>query len=399
MNHQSACLNKQHLRQPEHRAAQGVLVVGAGVSGLTSALCLARDGFDVTVIADRFAPQVTSVVAGALWEWPPAVCGHHHDQVSLSRSKAWSATSYEIFSDLASDPATGVYLRPATFYFKRLIEEDRRQSEKMTELRGIVREFRHGAALIAANGINPALGLRDAYAHLAPMIDTDVYMRWLQQEARRAGCRLFERKLTGWLRDQQDSLAQEYGADAIVNCTGLGAGELAGEPVRPLRGALIRVRNDDVTMPRVNQAHCVAHDGSSEEPGFIFIVPRGDDMLMLGGLAEPDEWGVDIGLHNYEPIRTMYERCLTFMPALRNAEIDAAEPVRVGLRPVRAGNVRLEREADTRIVHNYGHGGSGVTFSWGCALEVVEQVEELLSRKTAKLASLPSSTNARSAAS
>ena len=61
----------------EKRARRGVLVIGAGVSGLTSALCLSRRGFDVTVVADRFAPRVTSVVAGALWEWPPAVCGHH----------------------------------------------------------------------------------------------------------------------------------------------------------------------------------------------------------------------------------------------------------------------------------------------------------------------------------
>ena len=101
-------------------------------------------------------------------------------------------------------------------------------------------------------------------------------------------------------------------------------------------------------------------------------------MLVLGGLAEPDEWDLDIGLHNYEPIRAMYRRCVEFMPALADAEIDAAEPVRVGLRPFRRRNVRLESEAGTRIVHNYGHGGSGVTFSWGCALEVVDRVEDLL---------------------
>ena len=103
-------------------------------------------------------------------------------------------------------------------------------------------------------------------------------------------------------------------------------------------------------------------------------------MLVLGGLAEPDEWDLDIGLHNYEPIREMYRRCLEFMPALRHAEIDAAEPVRVGLRPIRRQNVRLEAEAGTRIVHNYGHGGSGVTFSWGCSLEIADRVEELLAR-------------------
>jgi len=66
------------------------------------------------------------------------------------------------------------------------------------------------------------------------------------------------------------------------------------------------------------------------------------------------------------------------MPVLRNAEIDAAEPVRVGLRPMRKQNVRLDQEPGRCIIHNYGHGGSGVTFSWGCAFEVAEAVERLL---------------------
>ena len=244
MNNQPADLIKERFDDNSKRTAKSVLVIGAGVSGLTSASLFGRGGFTVTLVADRFAPLVTSVVAGALWEWPPAVCGHHHDQISLSRAKAWSATSYGIFSDLAADPTTGVYLRPATFYFKRPIAEDRRQSEKMDELRGKVRQFRHDAALIAANGISPALGVCDAYTHLAPMVDTDVYMRWLRGEAEKAGCRLIERKLTGLLRGQEESLRREYGVDAIINCTGLGAGELAGEMVYPLRGALIRVRND-----------------------------------------------------------------------------------------------------------------------------------------------------------
>jgi D-amino-acid oxidase len=43
---------------------------------------------------------------------------------------------------------------------------------------------------------------------------------------------------------------------------------------------------------------------------------------------------------------------------------------RVGLRPFRRSGVRVERTQlhDGRpLIHNYGHGGSGFTLSWGCA--------------------------------
>ena len=40
--------------------------------------------------------------------------------------------------------------------------------------------------------------------------------------------------------------------------------------------------------------------------------------------------------------------------------------------------VRLDKEiiSDKIVIHNYGHGGSGVTLSWGCAEEVVEIANE-----------------------
>jgi D-amino-acid oxidase len=38
----------------------------------------------------------------------------------------------------------------------------------------------------------------------------------------------------------------------------------------------------------------------------------------------------------------------------------------------------VEREPGTNIVHNYGHGGSGVSLSWGCAREAARVVEDLL---------------------
>lgn len=101
-----------------------ILVLGAGVSGLTTAFCLAKAGFRVSVVARDFSPRLTSNVAGALWEWPPAVCGYHTDPVSLERSKEWCMTSYARFHDLAQDERTGVYLRDVIFYFRYPIQEN-----------------------------------------------------------------------------------------------------------------------------------------------------------------------------------------------------------------------------------------------------------------------------------
>ena len=362
-------------RLPRFTAGR-VLVVGAGVSGLTSALCLARQGVEVEVVAEKFQSELVSVVAGALWEWPPAVCGYHRNQKSLTRSKEWALTSYEMFSDLARDPSTGVFMRMANFYFTSA--QTARELHKMNELATKVRGFVHDPGLAERNGIDPSYGIVDAYAHLAPMIDTDQYMGWLRRQAQAAGVKITQRRIEGRLADQEHALMAEFDAGAIVNATGLGAAETHGEPMYPLRGALVRAINDASRMPKVDEAHCVPKREGSTEQDMVFIVPRGENMLLLGGLTEEDEWSLDIGLHNYQPVRDMYRRCLEFMPVLEHAQLDPDEPVRVGLRPMGNGNVCLEQEAGTSIVHNYGHGGSGFSLSWGCAGEVAATVRHEL---------------------
>jgi hypothetical protein len=106
---------------------------------------------------------LAEIVAGSL-EFPPAVCGHHRDQDSLTRSQDWCLTSYRHFTDLARRPETGVALRTATFYFQQPVADSPRHLGKMRDLRDKVCGFVHDPALIAANGVNPSLGLRDAYA-------------------------------------------------------------------------------------------------------------------------------------------------------------------------------------------------------------------------------------------
>ncbi|WP_371782559.1 FAD-dependent oxidoreductase [Streptosporangium subroseum] len=363
-------------------SSRKILVVGAGVSGLTTALCLAREGFRVTVIADKFAPDIVSVVAGALWEWPPAVCGYHHDQISLARSKKWCVTSYGMFEELARAKVPGVAMRRSNFYFRHPVEENPQDLHKMQELAGKVRGFVRDRSLAERNGISPDYGVVDAYSHMAPMIDTDQYMMWLMRQVKIHGVRVEQYRVEGLLTDRRAELLDRFDAEAIVCCAGLGTAQLRGIDMYPLRGALVRVRNDGIRGCRINEAHCVSHTEGKDEQDIVFIVPRSQRILVLGGLAEKDEWGTDINLENHGPVREMYERCLAFMPALRRAKLDPDEPVRVGLRPFRRENVCLEWDEEGQIIYNFAHGGAGFSFSWGCAQEAVGLVRSAVEDRT-----------------
>ncbi|AVH61431.1 MULTISPECIES: FAD-dependent oxidoreductase [Streptomyces] len=346
------------------------LVIGAGVSGLTTALCLRRRGLAVTVVADKLSPDIVSAVAGALWEWPPAVCGHHQDTISLKRSKEWCMVSYRAFTELSGDPATGVRLRPAVSYFRRPVAEVPRELAKMRELSHLP-GFRHDAALITENRLGEGAKAVDAYTHLAPVIDTEAYMDWLLARVLTAGATLVQGMIDSGLVTHEQDLLRRYDADVIVNCAGLGAMFLSPDAsMYPLRGALFHVRNDDRMFPRITTAHLMAHDDAHPGQNMVFVVPRNDTTLVLGGLVEEGEWSIDLA-YRHEPVRAMVRRCSEFLPMLRDA-IPLPDPVRVGVRPARKGNVRLETEFGTRIVHNYGHGGSGFTLSWGCAEEAAE---------------------------
>ncbi|MBG9856029.1 FAD-dependent oxidoreductase [Bacillus wiedmannii] len=360
-----------------HIEKSKVLVIGGGVVGLTTALILQNEGHQVKIVTEKLAPEVTSVVAGALWEWPPAVCGNHQDETSIKISKEWSLLSYKIFSELSRCKESGVYMRDVTFFFKNLIESNPKDFEKMNELKQHVQNFRHDVSLIQEKGVNQTMGIKDAYTLLAPMIDTDTYMKWLHEKVVKLNCEIILKKIVGNLEQQEEKLKAEYQVDVIVNCTGLGAIELTDDEMTPLRGALVRIVNDGNHFPKLDEAYCISHDGISKDPGFIFILPRGENTLLLGGLAELNKWDLEVNLVNYQPIEEMYNRCKEFFPPLEKAVINSYEPVRTGLRPFRKQSVCLERVPNSSIIHNYGHGGSGVTFSWGCALQVLEIINGL----------------------
>ena len=111
----------------------------------------------MTVIAKEFASpvsgkRITSEIAGALWEWPPAVCGSHVTEESLERAKVWCMDSYTKFVEMAmSSEETGVFVKQSVFYFKDKVEDIPAHLEKMNEISHLP-GFQHEENLIEQTG-------------------------------------------------------------------------------------------------------------------------------------------------------------------------------------------------------------------------------------------------------
>ncbi|KAK7747493.1 hypothetical protein SLS53_001748 [Cytospora paraplurivora] len=385
----------ERLVQPS-ASSPHVLIVGAGVTGLVTAWVLLDQGYKVTIISKdwaNFSPnnRLTAQIAGALWEYPPAVCGAHTDRISLSNSKRWCMTAYHAWDAIASIPelsrASGVRMMPSDFFFPNPVENDPAQFSKMAEIISSgVKGFRQDTRLMEQRRVNPSYGAVDAYELLAPIIDTDQAMMWLMSLVHSKGASTVTETISGDLFDQEEILRARFGADAIVNATGLAGTELAGDPTcYPIRGALIRVINDGRDFPKVEAALTITADAVHDSNEIVFLVPRNDNILLIGGIAQPNESSLDLTLDS-PIVKRMRQRCEAFLPGLKHARVDATYPLAQGLRPFRSRNVRVERELrcmpgterPSRIVHSYGQGGAGWSLSFGCAGDVADLLKEAL---------------------
>ncbi|KAK3935402.1 FAD dependent oxidoreductase [Diplogelasinospora grovesii] len=404
--------------------AAHILVVGGGVTGLVTSWILLDRGYKVTVMSKQWASdkkeqRLTSQIAGALWEFPPAVCGQHTDHISVQLSKRWCMLAYRVWDAIAADPdlsrASGVRMKKSAFFFPYRVEEDKEQYQKMLEIESSgVRGFHHSKSLIEDYGVSSEYGCVDAYELLAPIIDTDQAMSWLMGLIASKGAEFVSEAVEGDIFDCEHELHQRFKTDVIVNTTGLASIQLAGDTsCYPIRGATIRIINDGGKFEKVDSALCISADArhaSGKATEFVFILPRSDRILLLGGISEPYQWKLDYTLDS-DIIRRMKERCEEFLPRLKHAHLDDDYPLAQGLRPFRECNVRVERElrrhepcsdspaksghqsgtgsadstddasAASRIAHSYGHGGSGWSLSFGCAEDVLGLVEEILAGK------------------
>jgi D-amino-acid oxidase len=192
----------------------------------------------------------------------------------------------------------------------------------------------------------------------APVADMPVYLRYLVVRLAEAGVPLDVGTV-----DSLRATAKE--APVVVNCSGLGARELAEDgDVVPVRGQIVVVEN-----PGIDCYFGEHSDDDNDQP--TYIIPHGD-YVVLGGTAE---LGRSDTLPDLAAAAAIVSRCAAVEPRLGQARVVSH---RVGIRPVRS-TIRLERDPDDgNVIHNYGHGGSGFSTVWGCAYEVTRLVHDML---------------------
>jgi D-amino-acid oxidase len=312
--------------------AVDALVVGAGVAGLTTAISLAEAGLRTRVLTAQPSSRTTSAAAGAIWG--PVRCG------PPERCLEWSRVGLTVLAGLAGEPAAGVRQVSG----REVAEEPASPPEWLYLLPG-------GPRMSAPAELPD--GFAAGWRYTAPVVTMPVYLDYLLARLSAAG---------GTVSAAEVSSLSSLSAPVVVNCTGIGARDLVPDPqVVPVRGQVVVVRNPGIEEFYVNH--------TMHGTDYVYLLPHGD-VVLLGGTAEDDAW--DLAARPSVAERIVRD-CSVVDARLRGAEIVEH---RVGLRPYRP-SVRLEAQdlgAGRVLWHNYGHGGGGVTLSWGCAREITEAV-------------------------
>jgi D-amino-acid oxidase len=306
---------------------KSVAIVGAGVSGLTCAVLFAERSYRTAIFAEETGERTTSAAAAALW--------YPYDAEPADSVIGWALETYQVLVGLSRDSQTGV---------------------SMIELRSFSRTGEipipeWAIPLGAKRLVLEALSVfSSGFAIAVPLMDTTIYLDYLKNRFVNASG-----SINGNVRfEKLEDVDLKF--DLVINCAGIGARMLLPDiDLESHRGQV-------ASVPKLDLGHVVVCDDFP----LMYAIPRANDCVFGGTNEVSDNRDVD-------PAAT--SRIVEACSRVLNIDKPRVLAERVGLRPFRKSGVRLERNRlrDGRaVIHNYGHGGSGFTLSWGCAKKVFD---------------------------
>lgn len=353
-----------------------VVVVGAGVVGLTTALELKKSNvtYDITVVGTFLPGDIlifyTSPFAGANWHSFAS-----HDDKYLQEL---DTVGYHKLMQLAENPKSGIWKKPNALFFT---------PEALREVNGDVSKLSSWYDKLANSRVLPQSELLPGTVYGTEfdgiVLSVPVYLSFLTQQCLELGIHIRRVPQITHIDNARKLHSTASSAKLVINCAGLGASKIGGITDKkrnfPVRGQVMVVRN---TVDRV-----IMVDGFKEENEMLYIFPRKEGGAIIGGsfYADNEDGTEDLGL-----TQRIIKRALQYAPELvdptfrNNPDFLDIVKVNVGLRPFREGGIRIEIDPSRKwLIHNYGAGGGGYQGSYGFAEKVVQLAGELLS--TAKL--------------
>lgn len=343
-----------------------IAVVGGGVIGLSVANRLADRQAQVTLFSPQPLSEITSAVAAAYWA--PHWIGDYDRETAIS--------TLQVLQQLARDNVVGI--RERRF-------EEWLTSEGAAELAQHLEEEYWWRSLAGIDftweemsprtfefdGVGGTFVQKVCFTSIVARMPD--YLSWLQGRCEQSGRVEIQRQ---WI-DSLDELLPKF--DFVVHCSGWGAIALeAKDPdtasMRILAGHVVIVEAPEID--RGVSLHQIPFHGRP-----VYVVPRDGSRpdVLCGGTA------IDV-TEQLSPRDSMKFRVDTECPeVIRRARAVLTNELAnvrelehsVGLRPMRS-SVRVEKDSmRPSLIHCYGHGGSGLTLSWGSADRVVQILETL----------------------
>lgn len=365
-----------------------VIVLGGGISGLTTALTLQALGLTVGIVSDYVANQDCPARPRPFVATDYAMASAYPHNLKVKELPRVSADSQAVFAFLEDSPASGI----SRYQMFEVFEHEPESAPLAGERLGF--QTFDGRPNTLAGTINPPVRPGAAYlwgwVFQTYFADMPQYMPFLWQQFTNRGGKV---KLATVTNELMQGLPKDK---ILINCLGLAARELFADkgPDNIMRGIQIIASGAPLLRGPENLPLAYNYTPPAEvfaradgHPEYVHFFARSDGWL-LGQTREPgrlDENGswigqpvaapdLDVaGVSVPAPIITLNQEILQNWQAC-SFNLEQANLIpRLGYRyyrdPENSG-VRLEKEETNgrTIIHNYGHGGSGITMSWGCAL-------------------------------
>ncbi|KAJ2759404.1 hypothetical protein H4S06_002245 [Coemansia sp. BCRC 34490] len=370
---------------------RSVVVVGAGIIGLSSALKLQESGqYNVTVIAEHTPNEIANGKRpSADWASPWAAANWSpwsgNSDPLLQEKELDTYCELTNIVEKTSPDVIGIQRVHGVFYFEDLEDKTQEQQKQRPWYADAVSGFHDIPAESLPNGVTYGI----EYSTFT--FNVPKYLVYLINRLTALSVRIVERRINniGEAVEYGNNLdsglqAPNTTSPVVVNCTGLGSitlSDVTDKNLYPVRGQTIVVQAPGAkrTISRTGKL-------------LIYVISRGDGTAVIGGTTEEHSWDSQ---PNSETTETILRHALNLEPALVQEVDDSLSEedkitdlrnriisVNVGFRPMRKGGVRLERETvssekhgNLQVVHCYGHGGFGYQSSLAYAKAVVDLVD------------------------